>query len=451
MSQTEVRSALRDAVNTGSIQLDGISIADFRQLINGSTVNGVSLSTSDLRVIGDRGRYCCNNTEPAPVATEAPVATDIGQAFNALQQAVMASQRPSVDRNEVMQIAADVLDRNFSQQFTDAVQSNPDAFDAAVSAAVTKFATAEMQAGVSALVQSEFGQSTRSELASGDKTLLPPVRSVSSAFRENTTTRAIEQRILSRFHTIVSGPSGSGKTYPVEQVLNKLGRRYVKISCADGLSMSELLAEKTIEVENGSPVMRVILKALPICVREGLVLILDEADQLAGEILSMFNSAMDAYPATSTVPQTGEVIPAHPDFLIVLTCNGITDETGLYSGHQISGALKTRCRFVYADYLTKSEETDILEGDGLSASAASDVADAFIKLRQAHDTGILTMPPSTRTMLSISKALQGKDAYGQRVQALEQSHLDDAIRMTVLDALPKSERKAVAAAVGVAE
>jgi len=107
--------------------------------------------------------------------------------------------------------------------------------------------------------------------------------------------------------------------------------------------------------------------------------------------------------------------------------------------------LKTRVRFIHAPYLTKTEEVKILVADGLSQTQASDLVDVFKKLRQALEKGVLTMPPSTRTMLSISKAMQGKDAYGDRVQSLTLFTMQEALEFTVLDALPKTERKAVEA------
>lgn len=489
LNQTEARSAMRDAVNEGTFTFRNIELPDLRKLINGEEVDGIKWSIADLRTFGNAGSYThpvtrdelearqqapflSNGAATTPRASDynsvsdttaervsstssvmnerleptpqpAPAVPDIGKALQDLQSAVIASQRPSVDRNEVMQIAMETMASHFQSQFEKAVKSNQQAFDAAIVSAVNKFSTDEMKATVSALMQAEFGGTTHAEIKSGDKTLLPPIRPLCKSFRENPTTKKIEQVILSRFHLIVSGPSGSGKTYPVEQVLNKLGRRYIKISCADGLSMTELLAEKTIEVENGAPVMKVLHKALPICVKEGIALIMDEGDQLAGEILAMLNPVTDSFPATLTIPQTGEVIQAHKDFIMILTCNGLTDESGLYSGHQISGALKTRVRFVYADYLSTRDEVSILTADGLTQSDARNIVDRFKGLRVAHEKGILTMPPSTRTMLSISKAMQGKDAYGDVVAALPQMSLDEALEMTVLDALPQSERKAV--------
>lgn len=247
---------------------------------------------------------------------------------------------------------------------------------------------------------------------------MPPILGVAPYFRENRTTKQIETGVLSKNHMIVSGPSGSGKTFPVEQVLNKLGRRWVKISCSDGISMSELVAEKTIEIESGAPVMKTILKFLPIAAREGLAVILDEADQLQSELLSAVNSYTDAHPAQVTIPQTGERITAHSDFLVIFTMNGLTDETGLYSGHQISGALKTRCRFVYADYLNKREESNILKADGLTDQQASDLVDKFSILRKAHTAELSQCRPALEQCLIYLKHYKLKTHTDRRLKHL---------------------------------
>ena len=453
MPQTELRSRIRHMLNEGDIKLWNIDERAFRQLVNGTPYDGVSLTTDTLRRIGSSREFNLSEyqsskvapvqrdpvqREAAPAAQPDPSILDsdpllhsrstdsvsaedaeINRQLTELQERIKArSSRPAVDDNHITNIAGDTMRAMFDELFNQAVKNKPVEFTDAVGQAVAKFQSADMQAAVSGFVQSEFGQSLVSQVQAGDKTLLPPIKPVSSSFCVNKTTKKIEQMILSRFHIIISGQSGCGKTYPVEQVLNKLGRRWLKISCADGISMSELLAEKTIEVEQGSPVMKVVLKAIPVCVREGIVLIMDEGDQLAGEILSLLNPVTDSFPATLTVPQTGERIVAHKDFQMIMTCNGLTDETGLYAGHQISGALKTRVRFIHAPYLSKTEEVKILVADGLLPYQASELVDVFKKLRSALDKGVLTMPPSTRTMLSISKAMQGKDAYGDRVQSL---------------------------------
>ena len=449
LTQVECRSKLRDMLNSGELTTS-YDVATMRKLINGEIITNpdgrnFSLSTGDLRNLGETRKLVTELPQQRNDAADSYDAEDqeIAQAVKDLQDRIKARRRPVVDDAHITDIAGNVVREEFDDLFNQAVKDSPVAFTDAVGAAVAKFQSNEMQAAVSAFVQSEFGQSLVSQVKAGDKTLLPPLRPVSSSFCENKTTRKIEQMIWSRFHIIVSGDSGSGKTYPVEQVLNKHGRRWLKISCADGISMSELLAEKTIEVEQGAPVMKVVLKAIPVCVREGIVLIMDEGDQLAGEILSLLNPVTDSFPATLTVPQTGERIVAHKDFQMIMTCNGLTDETGLYAGHQISGALKTRVRFIHAPYLSKTEEVKILVADGLSQTQASDLVDVFKKLRIALDKGVLTMPPSTRTMLSISKAMQGKDAYGDRVQSLRLFDMQEALEFTVLDALPKTERKAV--------
>lgn len=471
LTQGEARTALRNMLELGQLKTF-YHLSDMRKLINGEKINGFKrLTAEDLRTIGKLGEFQADKFKESQVVTEelaamraipntvnnlgmadgqaaapapapAPAGVNQQQAFEAFKQ-IFQPQTPQLDVGRVRQEAFEVQKDSFGKLFEDQLTKSPDAIEKAISNTVGKFANDELKATVSALMQTELGESIRGAVASGDKSVLPPILGVAPYFRENRTTKQIETGVLSKNHMIVSGPSGSGKTFPVEQVLNKLGRRWVKISCSDGISMSELVAEKTIEIESGAPVMKTILKFLPIAAREGLAVILDEADQLQSELLSAVNSYTDAHPAQVTIPQTGERITAHSDFLVIFTMNGLTDETGLYSGHQISGALKTRCRFVYADYLNKREESNILKADGLTDQQASDLVDKFSILRKAHTAGTLTMPPSTRTMLNISKALQAKDSYGQEIEALDPMSLDEALHVTVINALTPTEAKEV--------
>lgn len=454
MPQAETRTRIREMLNNGLIKLVNITESDFRELVNGSTLpDGISLGTFKLREVGMTCEYVHPTPEPiaATIAEPSPepAASDSDDALNAalqsLQAAVAARSRPAIDPQQVQRIAYDTMETHFDGMFADRVKSSSGALDQVISGAVTKFATDEIASTVSVLVQGEFGQSIRTGLADGSATMLPPIRPVSPAFCENSFTKRLAVLIALRAHIISSGPSGAGKTFPIENVLNRLGKRWIKIGCADGISMSELLAEKVIEVENGVPTMKVILKALPICMREGLILIMDEIDKLPDEILSVLYAATDKYPGEIYIPQSGERITAHPDFQIIATCNGLTDESGLYSGHQISGALKTRFVSCPAEYLTKSEEVEILERDGLTRSAASDLVDVFTKLRTAHDSGVLTMPPSTRTMLLMSKLMQGKDTYGNVVPGQQLVTQSEALDVAVMGMLCKSERDSVTA------
>ena len=457
VDQSTLRSAIRDGVNTGTIKVNGISIQDFRNLVNGMEADGIRLSTVDLRKIGARGcyehrleivdDYEDEPTEPTETSADEPVVLNeppnIGTALQQLQQAIAASNRPEVNKASVERIAFDVMTNQFERMHKEQMESSGEMLDEIIQESVSKYASSEVKATVSAIIHDEFGASVRSELDDGTKTLLPQIHPVDPAFCENGFTDQVDAALQGGFHLLVGGPSGCGKTYPIIQMLNKAGRRFIKINCADGVSMSELLAERTIEVEDGHPVMRVILKALPICMREGIPLLMDEIDKLPDEILSIIYPATDAQPAVITIPQTGERIVAKAGFQVIATCNGLGDETGLYSGHQISAALKTRFISIQASYLSRREETDILKKDGLSDAQASSMIDTFEKLRKAHDEGVLSLPPSTRTMLLMSKLMQGKDIAGNVIPGAPERTESEALETCVFGMLPKSESTAV--------
>ena len=419
LKQSEVRKYVRGLRKAGLIAFAPKSSEVFTDFVNGS-LRGFG-TTQQLRDIAIQRCFPLAGMalpmvgaapieeKPAEPASTADENKDIASAFDEFQRKIEAlSKGKGLDEESI------------KQAVIDAAHSAWPAF-----------------------INQELGKRVVSDIQSGKASLLPPVRSVCPHYRENSLTKTLTQEIHSGSHIIISGPSGAGKTYPIEQVLNKLGLRWLKVSCADGVTMSELIAEKSLTVQNGAPKLEVILKIIPFAMREGIKVILDEADQLPPEILSLLNAAMDRFPAEILIPQTGERVQAKAGFQIILTMNGLTDESGLYSGHQVSGALRTRCRFVYAEYMKMSEELAILQADGLSADDSDQLLRRFIVYRKALEAGIMTFPASTRTALSISKAMQAKDVYGNPIPNGSKLSLEQACKLCIYDGLTRSEVKEV--------
>ena len=82
------------------------------------------------------------------------------------------------------------------------------------------------------------------------KVVLPPLQPACPYFVED----AHRLRLSSTTFTagsisISTAPSGAGKTYPIEQVLRKHGKRYVKVNFADGIRLSDLTTKQEIVVQ----------------------------------------------------------------------------------------------------------------------------------------------------------------------------------------------------------
>lgn len=283
--------------------------------------------------------------------------------------------------------------------------------------------------------QSLLGAKTAKALASGEVAPLPKLLKVDPFFVETSQTARIEWFLKTRRHAMVSGPSGSGKTYPVEMVLRKHGRRYLKVSVADGLTLSDFVARPNVRATDKGTETYYTYGFLVFAMLNGLVLILDEIDQCQPEIVSILNAALEA--RSLYLPQTGETITAKPEWQVFMTCNTLRDTTGNYAGFRLNAALLNRVRFVKADYLAAKEECAIIQRVGLTERDASVIVSIMQGLRNAYIAGKLTQAPSTRIAVDIARCVLGQDAEGNK--ATKPMKLTEAFEVCLLDGLPDTE------------
>ncbi len=225
------------------------------------------------------------------------------------------------------------------------------------------------------------------------------------------TSAEIRAMLARQSHALVSGPSGSGKTYPILQECARAGRRAVLVSCADGITYSALACRPS----QTTPSLEYRYGPLPLAMKAGAVLVLDECDKLDPLLAALFHAPLepDTTRRTLYLPETGETITAAPGFQIVGTCNGLRDESGSYSSHRIDAAFLTRCRGIAADYLSQSEEAALFERAGLDAARSRKLAETLAKLRAEHLKGNLTIPPSTRLGVQWLRMVLGRDDAGR--------------------------------------
>ena len=123
------------------------------------------------------------------------------------------------------------------------------------------------------------GKVVAKEVADGKAVVLPPLQPVDSMFVENAMSKSIEYHYHMGQHIYVDGPSGAGKTYPIEQVLRKLGKRYVKLNFADGIRLSDLTAKQEIVVQDGTTQTTDVDGILPFGMRHGGAWVGEEGGQ----------------------------------------------------------------------------------------------------------------------------------------------------------------------------
>lgn len=323
---------------------------------------------------------------------------------DALAHALQGRLAPQIDPAKVRQLAAEEIAARVQPMLANALAQLPTQDPAQLAKQAAAEALRAVQATLSAGTAAGAAPVIVGEIPQAD----PDFHATGEAFE------TIRDALERNAHVLVSGPSGSGKTYVLEQVCAQSQRRMVTVSCADGLTYGGLICATTLEQQAGATVTRSRYGALPLAMRAGAVLLVDEADQLVPELAAILHAVMepDTRRRKLTIPETGETIHAEPGFVVALTCNGLRDQTGAYHGHRLSGAILTRTWHAAADYLAPIEEAKLLERIGASATLARTLAASMQTVRARHLSGEITTPPSTRTAVQIVRAMLGQHPDG---------------------------------------
>jgi cobaltochelatase CobS len=140
----------------------------------------------------------------------------------------------------------------------------------------------------------------------------------------------------------LSGYSGTGKTCHVLHLCRRLGREVIRINLDSSITRADLIGDWV--VREGST--RFQYGLLPIAMRRGAVLLLDEFDLGNPYIVALFRPVLEDNPRLVLLENGGEVVVPHPDFRVVATANtwGNGDASGLYGTTQ-SLSLADRQRF----------------------------------------------------------------------------------------------------------
>lgn len=179
---------------------------------------------------------------------------------------------------------------------------------------------------------------------------------------------------------ILKGPTGCGKTRFVEAMAHTLDLPLITVACHEDLTAADLVGRHLLKddetVWQDGP--------LTLAVRYGAICYLDEIVEARKDTTVIIHSLSD-YRRMLYVDKTGEVIHAHPDFMMVLSYN---------PGYQsIVKDLKqsTKQRFaslVFAHPSVPQETTIIQTETGLSAEDSRRLAEMGAKIRELKGFGL---------------------------------------------------------------
>jgi nitric oxide reductase NorQ protein len=236
-----------------------------------------------------------------------------------------------------------------------------------------------------------------------------------------------EASVAMHLPLLIKGPTGCGKTRFIESMGEKLRREVTTIICHDDLSSSDLVGRHLIN-ENGTywqdgPLTK--------AVREGGICYLDEIIEARKDTTVVLHSLAD-YRRVLPIDATGEILEAHPDFVLVVSYN--PSYQNVLKGMKPS----TKQRFISLEFhypKADIEERILIEESGVSSDIAQKLVSIAGEIRNLNDTDIQEAV-STRLLVYAGKLIvKGFDAYEACMHTIVQSLSDEDDVLEVLEKL----------------
>ncbi len=226
---------------------------------------------------------------------------------------------------------------------------------------------------------------------------------------------------------LIKGPTGCGKTRFIEYMGQKLNRKVYTVVCHDDLSAADLVGRHLID-ENGTywsdgPLTK--------AVREGGICYLDEIIEARKDTTVVLHSLAD-YRRVLPIDRTGELIVAHPDFMLVVSYN--PGYQNVLKGMKPS----TKQRFISLEFSYPNEEIEkeiIIKESGIDEQTAIILVSIAQEIRKLDDTDIQEAV-STRLLVYAAKLIvQGFEPYQACIHSIVQSLSDEDDVLKVLEKL----------------
>lgn len=137
--------------------------------------------------------------------------------------------------------------------------------------------------------------------------------------------------INSNENVLLTGGTGVGKTSSIEQLASRSNQSIIRVNFNGETRMSDFIGKT--QVLNGETIWQD--GVLPMAMREGYWLLLDEIDFADPSVLSLLHPVLEDNPCLVLKENSGEVIRPHPNFRIFATANSIgamQDRASTYTG-----------------------------------------------------------------------------------------------------------------------
>jgi nitric oxide reductase NorQ protein len=235
-----------------------------------------------------------------------------------------------------------------------------------------------------------------------------------------------------RIPVLLKGPTGCGKTRFVEHMSWLLAREHgrdpaaglITVSCHDDLTSADLVGRYLLSPEGTTWLDGPLTQA----VRSGAICYLDEVVEARKDTTVILHALTD-HRRTLPVERLGTSVPAHPDFLLVVSYN---------PGYQAAAKdLKpsTRQRFMAIEFTYPSPELEaeiIGHESGVDGDTARSLSFLGAQLRRLGEAGVID-GPGTRLLVHVGSLIAGGISPRRASDvALVQALSDDADVQTAI-------------------
>jgi nitric oxide reductase NorQ protein len=226
---------------------------------------------------------------------------------------------------------------------------------------------------------------------------------------------------------MLKGPTGCGKTRFVERMAWDLGRPLITVACHEDMTAADLAGRFLLTAEgtvwNDGP--------LTTAVRHGAICYLDEVVEARQDTVVIIHPLTDNR-RILPLDRKGELVPAHPDFLLVVSYN-----PGYQSAvKDLKESTKQRFVAIDFDYPPPGAEAAIVAAEsGVAPGLAADLVAVAGKTRNLRGRG-LTEGASTRMIIHAARLIVAGIPPADALRACVVLPLtDDADMREALDAV----------------
>lgn len=222
-----------------------------------------------------------------------------------------------------------------------------------------------------------------------------------------------------RLPVLLTGPPGCGKTRFVEHMAWSLGRPLVTVACHEDLTAGDLAGRWLLEADG----MRWQDGPLALAARHGAICYLDELAEARPDALVVVHPLADTR-RMLPLERLGELLQAHPDFLLVASCNPA--DPGAGAARQLKPSTRQRFVTLAFELPPPAHEAAVLVAEtGIAPALAQRLVALAARTRRLQDDG-LPEGASTRLLVHAAQLVQaGLPSRAAVLRAVAQPLSDD--------------------------